>query len=114
MIPRQHHYRKFPDLMSKSEIVQFFSVIDNLRDRAIFETIYGSGLRISEIVKLRVQDIDSVGMRIFIYQEGKAIKTGIRFYHSVISNFCVNIGNNIVQIIRKAICSMPDPKASTL
>ena len=73
LIPGQHHYRKFPDLMSKAEIVQFFSVIDNLRDRAMFETIYGSGLRISEIVKLRVQDIDSEGMRIYV-QKGKGSK----------------------------------------
>jgi len=54
LIPRQHHYREFPDLMSKTEIIKLFSVIDNLRDRAMFETIYGSGLRISEIIKLRV------------------------------------------------------------
>ena len=41
LIPRQHHYREFPDLMSKTEIIKLFSVIDNLRDRAMFETIYG-------------------------------------------------------------------------
>ena len=73
MIPRQRDYRVFPDLMSKLEIMRFFSVIDNLRDRAMFETIYGSGLRISEIVKLRVQDIDSKQMRIYI-QKGKGNK----------------------------------------
>lgn len=73
LIPRQHHYREFPDLMSKTDIIKFLSVIDNLRDRAMFETIYGSGLRISEIVKLRVQDIDSIGMRIYI-QKGKGNK----------------------------------------
>ena len=38
MIPRQHQYREFPDVMSKAEIMQFFSVVDNLRDRAMFET----------------------------------------------------------------------------
>jgi site-specific recombinase XerD len=59
--------------MSQSEIVKFFNVIDNLRDRTIFETIYGSGMRISEIVKLRVQNIDSKQMRIYI-QKGKGNK----------------------------------------
>lgn len=54
--------------MSKTEIVQFFSVIDNLRDKAIFETVYGAGLRVSEVVHLRVQDIDSKQMRIFVHQ----------------------------------------------
>ena len=73
LIPRQHQYREFPDIMGKEEIQQFFSVIDSLRDRTMFETIYGAGLRISEIVKLRVQDIDSKQMRIYV-QKGKGNK----------------------------------------
>lgn len=67
MIPRHRHYREFPSIMSKSEIVRFFSVIDNLRDIAMFETVYGAGLRVSEITRLRVQDINSEQMRIFVY-----------------------------------------------
>ena len=68
MIPRRRIHRELPVIMSKAEIVMFFSVIDNLRDRAIFETIYGAGLRLSEIAHLRVQDIDSEGMRVFVHQ----------------------------------------------
>jgi len=68
MIPRKHYYRELPDIMSKNEIVRFFNVIDNLRDRTMFETIYGAGLRLSEITHLRVQDIDSEQMRIFVHQ----------------------------------------------
>lgn len=67
MIPRRRHYRELPAIMSKTEIVHFFSVIDNLRDKAMFETVYGAGLRISEVARLRVQDIDSEQMRIFVY-----------------------------------------------
>ena len=73
LIPRQHQYREFPQLMCKGEIQKSLDVIDNLRDRTMFETIYGSGLRISEIEKLRVQDIDSKQMRIYI-QKGKGNK----------------------------------------
>jgi site-specific recombinase XerD len=68
MIPRRRFYREFPDIMSKTEIVRFFSVIDNLRDRTIFETVYGAGLRVSEVTHLRVQDIDSEQMRILVHQ----------------------------------------------
>jgi integrase/recombinase XerD len=67
MIPRCRDRRDFPAIMSKDEIVRFFSVIDNLRDKAMFETVYGAGLRLSEIVHLRVQDIDSKQMRIFVH-----------------------------------------------
>ncbi len=68
MIPRRRFYRELPSIMSKADIVQFFSVIDNLRDKAIFETVYGAGLRASEVTHLRVQDIDSEQMRIFVHQ----------------------------------------------
>jgi len=68
MIPRRRVHRKLPAIMSQTEIVRFFSVIDNLRDKAIFETVYGSGLSVSEITHLRVQEIDSEQIRIFMYQ----------------------------------------------
>lgn len=67
MIPRRRYHREIPVIMSKDEIVRFFSVIDNLRDRAMFETVYGAGLRLSEVARLRVQDIDSVEMRLFVH-----------------------------------------------
>ena len=57
-----------PIVWSKETVERFFSVIENPRDLAIFVNIYGSGLRISEICKLRIEDIDSKGMRIFIRQ----------------------------------------------
>ena len=67
MIPRCRDRRDFPAIMSKDKIVRFFSVIDNLRDKAMFETVYGAGLRLSEIIHLRVQNIDSKQMRIFVH-----------------------------------------------
>lgn len=67
LIPRRRQYREFPALMSKAEIARFFSAIDNLRDKAMFETVYGAGLRISEVAHLRIQDIDSDQMRIFVH-----------------------------------------------
>lgn len=59
---------KIPPVWSMEEVAQFFDVIDNIRDRAIFINIYGSGLRISEICTLKVQDVDSKNMRLKIRQ----------------------------------------------
>jgi len=67
LIHRRREHREFPALMSKKELAHFFSSMDNLRDRAMFETVYGAGLRLSEITHLRVQDIDSEQMRIFVH-----------------------------------------------
>ncbi|MBQ3760436.1 MAG: tyrosine-type recombinase/integrase, partial [Clostridia bacterium] len=59
---------KLPPVWSIEEVTKFLSVIDNIRDRAIFINIYGSGLRVSEISTLKVQDIDSKNMRLLIRQ----------------------------------------------
>ena len=77
LIHRRREYRAFPALMSKNELSHFFSSMDNLRDKAMFETAYGAGLRLSEIAHLRVQDIDSEQMRIFVHH-GKGGKDRYR------------------------------------
>lgn len=54
--------RKLPDLLTIQEIDKMFMQTDiddkyELRDRAIMETMYASGLRVSETVNLRINDI---------------------------------------------------------
>lgn len=59
--------RKLPDTLSIHEIDQLFEAIDmskanGPRDRAIAETIYSAGLRVSELVNLKISNIyDDVG-----------------------------------------------------
>ena len=59
---------RLPTVWSKETVERFFSMIENPRDLAIFVNVYGSGLRVSEICKLKIEDTDSKGMRIFIRQ----------------------------------------------
>ncbi len=54
--------RKLPDTLSIHEIDQLFEAIDmskanGPRDRAIAETIYSAGLRVSELVNLKISNI---------------------------------------------------------
>ena len=72
MLPHQRVHHELPNIMDKNELVKFFAAIDNLRDKAIFKIIYGSGLRLSEASHLRVRDIDSKNMRLFIFQVSAA------------------------------------------
>jgi integrase/recombinase XerD len=56
--------RKLPVVLSVSEIDKMVSVIDlskpdGQRNKAILETLYGCGLRVSELVNLRLTDIYS-------------------------------------------------------
>lgn len=48
------------------EILPFLQVIDDLRYKAIFSITYSSGLRLSEVQKLHIQDVASKQMRLFI------------------------------------------------
>lgn len=62
---KEYHY---PEVLTVEEIKQFISVIDDVKYRAIFLNIYGSGLRASEIGNLRVSDVESNNMRLLIRQ----------------------------------------------
>ncbi|ODA39971.1 tyrosine-type recombinase/integrase [Desulfosporosinus sp. BG] len=65
-IPRHRKQRKFPDILTKEEIQALFEACDNLRDKCILMTFYGAGLRLSEVAGLKVSDIDSSKMQLFI------------------------------------------------
>ncbi len=72
-IPCQKKKRKIPDILTQEEIKRLFDSCNNLRDKCILMTIYGAGLRLSEVANLKVSDIDSKKMRILI-RSGKGGK----------------------------------------
>lgn len=67
-IPRIKTLRSIPELPDKRELQKIFDCAPSPMYKAIFMTIYGSGLRVSEAANLRIQDIDSKSMRIFVNQ----------------------------------------------
>jgi len=65
-VPRLRGYRSLPVVLSREEVFGMLSVIKNLKHRAILSTVYSGGLRVSEVCRLKVSDIDSSNMQIFI------------------------------------------------
>ena len=65
-IPMYKKKRRLPKILSDKELDVFFNACDNYMYKTIFMMIYGSGLRISEATNLRVEDIDSENMRLFV------------------------------------------------
>lgn len=65
--------KKIPVVLSKEEVKDIFDSVDNLKHKAILMTIYAAGLRVSEVVKLRIDDIDSKNMQLLI-RKGKGKK----------------------------------------
>jgi integrase/recombinase XerD len=64
--PRQP--KKLPVVLSLEETARFFAAIVGLKHRAILMTAYAAGLRISEVVALRLEDIDSQRMVLRVRQ----------------------------------------------
>ncbi|OSZ77877.1 hypothetical protein CAP36_10745 [Chitinophagaceae bacterium IBVUCB2] len=67
-IPRPKKPQLLPKLLSEDELTRLFNALTNKKHKAILFTAYSAGLRVSEIVKLKVADIDSSRMQIFVSQ----------------------------------------------
>ena len=65
-LPLYKGKRRLPKILSNEELNVFFNACENYKYKTIFMMIYGSGLRISEATNIRVADIDSKNMRIFV------------------------------------------------
>lgn len=50
--------KKIPHVLSRKEVKKFLSVIKNFKHRIMFEILYGSGLRISELMNLKRENFD--------------------------------------------------------
>ncbi len=72
-IGTQKQPKRLPVVLSQEEMTHFFAAIDRLKYRALFMAVYGCGLRVSEVVALRAEDIDSKRMVLRVCQ-GKGMK----------------------------------------
>jgi len=72
-IPRVKKKQKLPCVLSMDEVKAILDQVQNLKHKAMLTTIYSAGLRVSEAAKLKICDIDSKNMQIFIRQ-GKGNK----------------------------------------
>lgn len=72
-IPRPKRPVKMPVILDKEEVHRLLVLTENLKHRAILTLAYSSGLRISEVAHLKVSDIDSARMTVFVRQ-GKGKK----------------------------------------
>ncbi len=65
--------RKLPAILSADEVVRFLEAVPSLKARTALTTAYAAGLRASEAVSLKVEDIDSDRMLIQV-RHGKGAK----------------------------------------
>jgi integrase/recombinase XerD len=97
--------KTLPDYLTQAEIEELFSCIDEedtfeLRDKAIFELLYSSGLRISEACNLKVQDIDLENMFVIV-KGGKGGRERLvplgETAHYILTNYLKNSRDQILR-----------------
>jgi len=83
-LPRFKKQKSLPEIPTREEIQKLIYECPNVKHKAAFLLAYGGGLRVSEIAALKVKDIDSKTMRIFI-RDGK----GHKDRYTILSNECL-------------------------
>ena len=72
-LPRPKREQRLPVVLSRDEVQRLFATVTNLKQKALFMVAYDAGLRLSEIINLRIEDLDSQRMAIRVRQ-GKGKK----------------------------------------
>jgi site-specific recombinase XerD len=78
--------RKLPETLSRSEVAAIITAAENTKHKTMLMLAYSAGLRVSEIARLKVADIDSEGMRIFV-RAGK----GGKDRYTLLSKTCLDM-----------------------
>jgi len=98
-IPRPKKPLQLPKLLNETELSKLFNALSNKKHKAMLFTIYSAGLRVSELVNLKISDIDSKRMQIFI-ERAKGKKDRV-----------VNLSPVLLDILRSYIKNYkPKPK----
>ena len=74
-LPPRTAPKRLPQVLSVEQLERLFTAIANPKHRAVLMTTYAAGLRVSEVVRLQVQDIESDPSRMLIrINQGKGNK----------------------------------------
>ena len=74
VIPSQFYPRKenkLPQVFSVDQVKQLVSVITNLKHRVMISLFYGTGLRMNELVNLKICDVDSKAFQLKVTGKGR-------------------------------------------
>lgn len=74
VIPSQFYPRKenkLPQVFSTHQVKQLISVITNLKHRMVISLFYGTGMRMNEMVNLKIADLDSKAFQVKVMGKGR-------------------------------------------
>ena len=67
-IPHGRREKHYPVVLAAAETLAILAALESLRDRVIFTVLFSAGLRLGEVCRLAVADIDSARMLLHIRQ----------------------------------------------
>jgi site-specific recombinase XerD len=70
LIPFPKPQKKLPQVITREQVAQLLGSVKSLKYRAMLTSCYAAGLRVAEVVHLRVEDIES-NRRVIRIQQGK-------------------------------------------
>jgi len=73
VVPAPRQPQRLPEILSREEVQRLIDALPNPRHRLLLATTYAAGLRVGEVVRLRVRDIDPQRMTVRI-EQGKGGK----------------------------------------
>jgi len=75
-IGRPKSEKRLPVVISKAEVIMMINSLDNIKHKLMIRILFGSGLRVSELVNLKINDIDFF-RKIITVRQGKGAKDRI-------------------------------------
>lgn len=84
--PKKEKY--IPIILNKEEIIKIIESSDNIKHRLILSLLYGSGLRVSEVCKIRKEDINLKEKSLFIKNS-----KGNKDRYTILSNYSIRLLN---------------------
>lgn len=84
-IPRPKGEKKLPVLLSQKEVMKILNYLQNQKHRTILYLTYSAGLRVSEVVNLKLENINFDRMLIHIVQA-----KGRKDRYTILSEFALS------------------------
>jgi site-specific recombinase XerD len=72
-LPQPRQPQRLPDILSRQEVQRLFDAASSRKRRTLLMTTYAAGLRVGEVVRLKVSDIDSERMTLKV-EQGKGAR----------------------------------------
>lgn len=85
-VPRMILEHKLPTVLTAPEIDRLLEVVDDIKYKAMFATMYSSGMRVSEVIHLHYDDISRSNMQIHVRDTKNRMDR-----YTILSKRCLNL-----------------------